>query len=93
MTWVADGACHGRLNHASGSAARRGHARQCGGAIRRIDVDDHERQIIEMMQQLVADLGGDSYRKPSRLYWRRVISVQAIVLSFESMQSERITIG
>src|ERR1035437_5698313 len=29
-----------------------------------------------------------SYRKPSRLYWRRVISVQTIVLSFESIQSE-----
>src|SRR5208282_4002121 len=29
-----------------------------------------------------------SYRKPSRLHWRRVISVQTIVLSFESIQSE-----
>ena len=32
------------------------------GLIRRIDVDDDERQIIQMVKELVADLGRDRVR-------------------------------
>ena len=32
------------------------------GLIRRIHVDDDERQIIQMVKELVADLGGDRMR-------------------------------
>ena len=32
------------------------------GLVRRIDVDDDQRQIIQMMKELVADLGRDRVR-------------------------------
>jgi hypothetical protein len=34
--------------------------------VRRIDVDDDQRQIIEVMQQLMADLGRDRMRLRDR---------------------------
>ena len=36
------------------------------GLIRRIDVDDDERQVAQVMKQLVADLGGDRMRLRDR---------------------------
>jgi hypothetical protein len=36
------------------------------GLIRRIDVDDDERQVIQVMKELVANLGGDRVRPRDR---------------------------